>query len=193
MRTACIERRTGETDISLTLTIEGTGEYDIATGIPFLDHMLSAVARHGRFDIICKATGDLPVGAHHTMEDVAIVLGTAFHEAVGEGRGLKRFAHVMIPMDESCATVAIDLGGRPYLVFRASFVNAIECILEPSLIEHFFMSFSYAAGATMHMHATGRNEHHKCEALFKAFGIALSDATSLIPGYDRVPSTKETR
>ncbi|MBN1167896.1 MAG: imidazoleglycerol-phosphate dehydratase HisB [Methanospirillaceae archaeon] len=193
MRSATIERRTGETDISLTLTIEGTGEYDIATGIPFLDHMLSAVARHGRFDIICKAIGDLPVGAHHTMEDVAIVLGSAFREAVGEGCGLKRYAHVMIPMDESCATVVIDLGGRPYLVFRASFVNPIECILEPSLIEHFFISFCYAAGATMHMHATGRNEHHKCEALFKAFGIALADATSLIPGYDRIPSTKETR
>ncbi len=190
MRTALVNRTTRETEITLSLILDGTGVCDIETGIPFLDHMLTAVARHGKFDIVCKAKGDLPVGPHHTMEDVALVLGQAFKIAVGEGRGIKRYAHTMVPMDESCATVVMDFGGRPYLVFHASFTNLIEGILEPSLIEHFFSSFSTTSGATIHMDVTGRNEHHKCEALFKAFGIALTDATTVIPGCDVIPSTK---
>lgn len=190
MRTTHATRTTRETDIMVTLTLEGTGTCDIETGIPFLDHMLTTVTRYGAFDLTCRAHGDLLVGPHHTMEDVALVLGQAFKKAVGEGRGIKRYSHSMIPMDDSCATVVMDFGGRPYLVYHAEFTNLIEGILEPSLIEHFFFSFTSTAGVTMHIDVTGRNEHHKCEALFKAFGIALGGATSIIPGNNSILSTK---
>ena len=190
VRRSELSRKTKETNIRIDMNLDGTGICSINTGIPFFDHMLDSFARHGKIDLMISAEGDLPVGPHHTIEDVAIVLGSAFREAVGDGGGIRRFAHSIIPMDESRAMVAADISGRPFCVFSAPFSGLIEGILEPYLIEHFFVSFVSTARVTIHLEASGRSDHHMCEALFKACGIALHDATRITDTSGAIPSTK---
>lgn len=192
VRTASIERRTGETGVELTLNIDGSGAVDIATGIGFLDHMLHLFAHHGLFDLVIRASGDLHVDEHHTAEDVCICLGQAFDRALGERRGLVRTAHAYVPMDEALGFVAVDLSGRPYCVVDADFVTPRVGQLGTDLIAHLFESI--AMHGRMNLHARvlyGRNDHHKVEALFKALGRALDAATRMDERLgDAVPSTK---
>lgn len=190
MRTSEIHRTTRETDISLSIDLDGTGAGAIETGIPFFDHMLTSFSRHGRIDLSIQATGDIEVDTHHTIEDIGIVLGTAIAEAVGDGRGITRFADVAVPMDEALARVAIDLGGRGYLVFEGEFSPAGPGGIPGDLIEHFFFSLCIKAGVTAHISITGRNDHHIAEAAFKAFARALRAAVAIDPSIDDVPSTK---
>jgi imidazoleglycerol-phosphate dehydratase len=190
MRIAEISRKTRETEISVRFVLEGTGNSTINTGLPFLDHMLDAMTRHGRFDLTCTAVGDLHVDSHHTMEDVGIVLGEAIRKAVGEGRGIRRFAHAIVPMDESLATVALDCGGRSYLVYQGCYSAKVIGGIENDVFEHFFHSLCTKAGLNAHILFHGRNDHHQCEAVFKAFGIALSGAVQIVEGMSDIPSTK---
>jgi len=192
MRTAEVTRKTKETDIRVSLLLDGTGEVNAATGLPFFDHMLTAMAKHGGFDLLVQAEGDLAVDSHHTVEDTGIVLGEAIREAVGEGHGIRRFAHAIVPMDEALATVALDCGGRGHLVFQGCFSQKTLGTMDPEVFEHFFQSLCAKAGLNAHLLFQGRNDHHQCEALFKAFGIALGEAVSLRPGRTDIPSTKGT-
>jgi imidazoleglycerol-phosphate dehydratase len=194
LRTASISRRTGETDITLSLTIDGTGRAEVATGIGFLDHMLTLFAKHGLFDITVRATGDLHIDDHHTAEDVCICLGQALDQALGERRGIVRTAHSYVPMDEALGFVALDLGGRPYCVFDAAFVTPRVGQLGTDLIGHLFESVAVHGRLNVHARVLyGRNDHHKVEALFKAFGRALDAATRVDPRLGgAVPSTKGT-
>jgi imidazoleglycerol-phosphate dehydratase len=193
MRRAEVHRATRETDIRLSLGLDGTGTARIETGIPFFDHMLESFARHGRFDLGVEAAGDLAVDAHHTIEDTGIALGKALAAAVGEGKGITRFADAAVPMDEALARVALDLGGRGYLVFEGSFSPAGPGGIPGDLIEHFFYSLCTNAGLTAHISLTGRSDHHVCEAAFKAFGRALRAAVAIDPAMGgEVPSTKGT-
>jgi imidazoleglycerol-phosphate dehydratase len=190
-RVGSIERKTKETDVRVTLNLDGTGTADIATGVPMLDHLLSHVAVHGLLDLEIRATGDLQIDAHHTIEDVAIVLGDALDRALGDKRGITRMGHAYVPMDESLAFVAIDLSGRAYAVIDAQFSAPIIGTLPASLIEHFFETL--ATHAKMNLHARvlyGRDDHHKAEALFKALGRALSVAAAVDPRREGVASTK---
>ncbi len=190
MRKSEVHRATKETDISLSLDIDGTGAGDIDTGIPFFDHMLTSFARHGRVDLTVRAIGDLDVDTHHTIEDIGIVLGAALAEAVGDGRGITRFADVAVPMDEALGRVALDVGGRGYLIFEGAFSPVGPGGIPGDLIEHFFFSLCMQAGITAHVTVTGRNDHHVCEAAFKAFARALRAAVAIDPSIDDVPSTK---
>ncbi|NLA39029.1 MAG: imidazoleglycerol-phosphate dehydratase HisB [Methanomicrobiales archaeon] len=190
MRRGEIHRTTRETDISLSLDLDGTGAGTIETGIPFLDHMLTSFARHGRMDLSIRATGDLEVDSHHTIEDIGIILGTTIAEAVGDGRGITRFADAAIPMDEALARVALDLGGRGYLVFEGEFSPVGPGGIPGDLIEHFFFSLCMRAGITAHISVAGRNDHHIAEATFKAFARALRAAVAVDPSIDDIPSTK---
>ena len=190
MRLSEVKRKTKETNIEIYFSLDGSGRSTINTGIPFFDHMLDTFSRHGRFDLDIKATGDLHTGCHHTIEDIGIVLGQAFLKALGEGRGIQRFASIIIPMDESKAELVIDVGGRPYLVFEGSFSGPIEGVIEPWLIRHFFESFIQNAKVTIHANISGFSDHHKCEALFKSFAIALHNATKVVYDDGLVPSTK---
>ena len=193
MRKGEVRRATRETDISLSLDIDGTGAGAIDTGIPFFDHMLTSFARHGRMDLTIRAVGDLEVDAHHTIEDIGIVLGTALSEAIGDGRGITRFADAAVPMDEALARAALDVGGRGYLVFEGSFSPAGPGGIPGDLIEHFFYSLCTKAGITAHITVAGRNDHHICEAAFKAFARALRAAVAIDPAMvGDVPSTKGT-
>lgn len=191
-RSAAIQRRTGETDITLALSIDGSGASTIATGIGFLDHMLTLFAKHGLFDLNIQAAGDLHVDEHHTAEDVCICLGQAFDRALGERRGLVRTAHSYVPMDEALGLVAVDLGGRPYCVVDAAFVTPRVGQLGTDLIPHLFESL--AVHGRMNIHARvlyGHNDHHKVEALFKALGRALDAATRIDDRLGAaIPSTK---
>jgi len=189
MRKVQLKRTTKETDISLVLALDGTGKGSVKTGIPFFDHMLLAMAKHGGFDLACTTKGDLTVDCHHTVEDTGIVLGDAIRQAIGDGKGIRRFSHAIIPMDEAMATVALDCGGRGYLVYTGSFGDLNMGGIHSEIIEHFFHSLCIRAGITAHITFTGRNDHHKSEAVFKAFGIALSQAVALT-GKKGVPSTK---
>jgi imidazoleglycerol-phosphate dehydratase len=193
-RTATISRRTGETDITLTLTVDGTGAADLATGIGFLDHMLTLFAKHGLFDISAKAVGDLHVDEHHTAEDVCICLGQALDRALGDRRGIVRTAHSFVPMDEALGFVAVDLSGRPYCVLDAEFVTPRVGQLGTDLIAHLFESIAVHARLNLHARILyGHNDHHKVEALFKAFGRALDAATRIDERLGgAVPSTKGT-
>jgi imidazoleglycerol-phosphate dehydratase len=193
-RSATIERHTGETDVRLSLTVDGSGQADVQTGIGFLDHMLTLFAKHGLFDIRVQAQGDLHVDEHHTAEDVCICLGQALDRALGERRGLVRTAHSFVPMDEALGFVAIDLGGRPYCVVEAEWATPRVGQLGTDLIAHLFESL--AAHGRLNLHARvlyGRNDHHKIEALFKALGRALDAATRIDERLqDSIPSTKGT-
>jgi imidazoleglycerol-phosphate dehydratase len=174
---ATVHRQTKETDIQITLDLDGTGQYEIETGIGFLDHMLSHVAVHGLFDLTVQASGDLHVDPHHTMEDVALVLGQAFAEALGDKAGIVRMESANVPMDETLAFVAVDLSGRPYCVTEVEWAGPVVGGLPVTLISHFFESFGIAAGANVHARVLyGQNDHHKAEALFKALGRALDGA-----------------
>ncbi len=192
MRTSTISRRTGETDISIALNIDGSGQADVHTGIGFLDHMLTLWAKHGLFDLTVQANGDLHIDEHHTAEDTCICLGRALDEALGERRGLVRTAHSFVPMDEALALVAVDLGGRPYCVVQASFVTPRVGQLGTDLIVHLLESIAVHGRLNLHAQVLyGHNDHHKIEAIFKALGRALDAATRIdqrLAG--AVPSTK---
>jgi imidazoleglycerol-phosphate dehydratase len=192
MRTSTIQRKTNETDISLTLNLDGTGQHDIQTGVGFLDHMLTHVAVHGLFDLTVKAVGDLHIDAHHTIEDTALVLGQAFAEALGDKKGIVRMASAYAPMDEALAFVAVDLSGRPYTVVQADWRTPAIGQLPTSLIPHFLESFAVTARINLHARVLyGKDDHHQCEALFKALGRALDAATVIDPRRAGVvPSTK---
>lgn len=194
MRTSTISRQTNETSISISLNLDGSGKHEIATGLGFLDHMLTHIAVHGLFDLNVKATGDLHVDEHHTVEDVAIVLGQAFAEALGDKKGIIRTAHAYVPMDEALALVALDLSGRPYTVTQVEWRTPAVGGIATSLFEHFFESFAAAARINLHAQVLyGRDDHHKAEALFKALGRALDAATQIdARRAGVVPSTKGT-
>jgi len=190
-RSATIQRATKETNVHIELNLDGTGQADIATGIGFLDHMLQHVAHHGLFDLTIKATGDLDIDEHHTAEDVAIALGQAFDQALGERAGITRMSDAWVTMDEALAHVIVDLSGRPYAVFSGTFDTPRIGTLGTSLIPHIFESI--ATHGRMNLHARvlyGRDDHHKAEGLFKALGRALDAATRIDPRRSGVPSTK---
>ncbi|MFA4876710.1 MAG: imidazoleglycerol-phosphate dehydratase HisB [Methanoregula sp.] len=190
MRIVEIRRETKETNIAIRLNPDGSGKVAADSGVAFFDHMLTAMARHGGFDMTLTAQGDLHVDCHHTVEDIGIVLGDAIKQAIGEGKGMKRFSHAIIPMDESLAQVALDCGGRGYLAFSGSFGNKAVGTVPSDLFEHFFYSLCTRAGITAHISFSGKNDHHKCEAVFKAFGIALGEALSITGDKKIVRSTK---
>jgi imidazoleglycerol-phosphate dehydratase len=185
-----VARRTRETDIGVTLDLDGSGQTSIETGIGFYDHVLGALAHHGLFDLEIRATGDLHVDEHHTVEDVALVLGAAFAEALGDRAGIRRFGDSSVPMDESVATAIIDVGGRPYAVIDLPFRAERAGTLPLQLVDHSLESFARAAGATLHLRGTGRNDHHLAEAAFKALGRALRVACEPDPRRTGVASTK---
>ncbi|MEE8391182.1 MAG: imidazoleglycerol-phosphate dehydratase HisB [Anaerolineae bacterium] len=194
IRTATIHRQTKETDVRVTLDLDGTGRHEVDTGIGFLDHMLAHAAVHGLFDLTVQASGDLHVDPHHTVEDVALTLGAAFDQALGDRAGIVRTGSATVPMDESLAFVAVDLSGRPYCVTEADWAGPTVGDLPVTLIAHFFESFAVTARANVHARVLyGRDDHHKAEALFKALGRALDKATR--PDSRRggmIPSTKGT-
>ena len=181
-RIAKLNRKTNETDIKMELNLDGSGKYEIDTGIGFLDHMLSGFAKHGFFDLKLKVKGDLFVDGHHTTEDVGIVLGQAIRTAIGDKKGIKRYGSLTIPMDETLALCAVDLCGRPYLGYDAEFTVEKLGYLDTELIREFFYAVSYSAGMNLHLRmlASGNN-HHMAEAMFKAFGRALDEATTIDP------------
>lgn len=186
----CI-RKTKETDIAITINLDGQGKNQIDTGIPFFDHMLNGFARHGLFDLDVKVVGDLEVDCHHTVEDTGIVLGQAIAEALGDKAGIKRYGSFLLPMDETLALCAIDLSGRPYLNFRAEFPTEHIGGLDTEMIKEFFYAVSYSAAMNLHLKIMdGGNSHHMAEALFKAFGKALDAATLEEPRMKDVWSTK---
>jgi imidazoleglycerol-phosphate dehydratase len=192
LRTASITRTTGETQISLTLNLDGQGQAQINTGVGFLDHMLTLWAKHGLFDLTVEATGDLHIDEHHTAEDTCICLGRALDQALGERRGIVRTAHSFVPMDEALALVAVDLGGRPYCVVQADFATPRVGQLGTDLIFHLLESIAFHGRMNIHAQVLyGRNDHHKIEAIFKALGRALDAATRHDPRLaDAIPSTK---
>ena len=190
-RIAAISRKTKETDISITLTLDGSGKTDISTGIGFFDHMLDGFSRHGFFDLTAKADGDLDVDCHHTIEDAGIVLGTAIKEAIGDKTGIRRYGSMILPMDETLVLCAIDLSGRPYFSFDGAFSCERVGDMDTEMVREFFYAISYSAGMNLHMKVLdGVNNHHIIEALFKAFGQALDQATSIDPRIHGILSTK---
>ncbi|MCI5827662.1 MAG: imidazoleglycerol-phosphate dehydratase HisB [Lachnospiraceae bacterium] len=190
-RTATVERNTKETKIRVTLELDGTGMGQIDTGIGFFDHMLEGFTRHGLFDLTAKCQGDIQVDSHHSIEDMGIVLGSAIREALGDKKGIVRYGSCMLPMDETLAMCAIDLSGRPYLVFDAPFKGAMVGTMDTQMAREFFYAVSYAAGMNLHLKVLyGENDHHMMEALFKAFAKALDAATRFDPRITDVLSTK---
>lgn len=189
-RKGTAERETGETSVSVEFVIEGDGESDVDTGVAFLDHMLVAVAKHGLFDLTVKAEGDLETGDHHTVEDTAIVLGHAFSDAVGDGAGIERFGDRRAPMDEALARVSVDISGRGHAFTDIALGRDAVGDLTNEMVPHFFGTFARNAGVTLHVDADGENDHHVVEAAFKAFALALDDATRHDERRDDVPSTK---
>lgn len=190
-RIAEVSRKTGETDIKVKINLDGSGKSNIDTGIGFFDHMLTAFAKHGFFDLDVKVVGDLNVDGHHTVEDTAIVIGNAINKAVGDKKGIRRYGSMLLPMDETLAMCAIDLCGRPYFVMDAEFTAPMIGDFDTQLVSEFFYSMSYAAMMNLHLRiVTGSNEHHKVEAMFKAFAKALDEATSFDPRITDVLSTK---
>jgi imidazoleglycerol-phosphate dehydratase len=192
-REATVERATGETDIRVELTLEGSGAGTRGTGVGFLDHMLDLLARHGRLDLEVRAGGDLQTGAHHTVEDTAIVFGQALDKALGERRGIARYGAATVPMDEARASCAIDISGRPFTLFEARLPPGATGGFEHELTEEFFRAVANAAKLTLHLRVeAGTNAHHMIEAAFKAFARALRQASAIDPTETGVPSTKGT-
>lgn len=190
-RTGMCERRTKETDISVTIDLDGTGNNEIHTGIGFFDHMLDGFARHGLFDLKVRVAGDLNVDCHHTVEDTGIVLGRAVADALGDKAGIRRYGHMLLPMDETLALCAVDLSGRPYLKFDADFTVPRLGELDTEMIREFFYAVSYSAMMNIHLKIMDAgNNHHMAEALFKAFGKALDQATSKEQRLDGAWTTK---
>ena len=192
IRKSTIERKTGETDISLSLDLDGTGSVRADTGVPFLDHMLDALGRHGRLDLTVSCTGDAAMDPHHTVEDVGIALGVAIRQALGDKKGVARFAHAYAPLDEALARVVIDVSGRPFLSFEAPMPEpVIGSDFAASLVEEFWRALVMNAGLTCHIDLLrARNSHHAAEAIFKAGALALRDATRRTGTPGAVPSTK---
>ena len=189
-RAAAVSRATAETDIDLTLEIDGDGESEVDTGVGFFDHMLEALATHGLFDLTVSCDGDLEVDDHHTVEDVGIALGEAFDEALGERERIVRYADRRVPLDESVASVVVDVSGRPRFYFEGTFSQAAVGELASDMARHFFESLAVNAGLTLHAEIEGRNAHHEIEALFKAVARAMDDATRIDERRSGTPSTK---
>jgi len=192
MRKSSIQRKTNETDISLTLNLDGTGKYNISTGIGFFDHMLTQMAVHGLMDIDLQAKGDLHIDAHHTIEDCGLVLGDAIGQALGSKQGIRRMAEASVPMDDALAWVVLDLSGRPYSVIQTKWISPNVGGIPTSLIEHFFESVAVTSHINLHINILyGKDNHHIAEALFKAFARALDTATQLDPRRaGNIPSSK---
>lgn len=191
-RSATITRNTKETQIEVSVDLDGTGQYEISTGIGFLDHMLEQLARHGLFDIKVKATGDLHIDFHHTTEDVGIALGEAFNKALGERKGIVRYGHMHIPMDETLSRVSLDLSNRPYLIWLVDFSKPKLGEMDTELFKEWFQAFAFAAGMTLHVeNIYGANNHHIVESCYKALARALRIAVAIDPrAADSIPSTK---
>lgn len=190
-RIADCKRTTKETDIALTLNLDGSGKADIDTGIGFFDHMLDGFSRHGMFDLNVRVKGDLIVDCHHTIEDTGIVLGTAIKEAVGDKKGMKRFGSCILPMDETLVLCAVDLSSRPYLSFDGEFTTDRVGYMDTEMVKEFFYAISYTAGMNLHIKVlSGGNNHHMIEAMFKAFARALDEATGFDPRITDILSTK---
>ena len=190
-RSAEIQRKTNETDIAMSLNIDGSGKADINTGIGFFDHMLNSFARHGFFDLSLKVKGDLYVDSHHTIEDTGIVLGEAIKKALGDKKGIKRYGYFILPMDETLVLASLDLSGRPYLVFDAEFSTDRVGDYDTEMVKEFFYAVSYTAGMNLHIKVlSGNNNHHIIEGIYKAFAKALDEATSFDARITDVLSTK---
>jgi imidazoleglycerol-phosphate dehydratase len=190
-RTAAVTRETAETDIEVTLDLDGDGDATVDTGIGFFDHMLESFATHGLFDLTVKCDGDLEIDAHHSVEDVAITLGEAVDEALGEKRAIRRFADRRVPLDEAVASVVVDVSGRPYFAFDGEFSQESVGGTTSHMAKHFLRSLATNAGLTLHAEVTGENAHHEVEALFKGLARALDDATRIDERRSDTPSTKD--
>ena len=192
MRTAEVKRKTAETDISLTLTLDGGGNAAVDSGVGFLDHMLTLFAKHGRFDLVLQCRGDVQVDDHHTTEDIGIALGQAFREALGEKRGIVRYGHFLLPMDEALILSAVDLSGRSYLGFSVPMPTQKVGTFDTELVEEFFLGFTRNLGCNLHVRSlAGSNTHHIIEGVFKCVARALKDAVSVDPALGgEIPSTK---
>ncbi|MBD2864669.1 imidazoleglycerol-phosphate dehydratase HisB [Paenibacillus oceani] len=190
-RTAAIERKTNETNIKLAFNVDGTGVSEIQSDVHFMNHMLDLFTKHGLFDLRIEADGDIEIDDHHTTEDMGICLGQAFREALGDKRGIKRYANVFVPMDEALAQVAVDISNRPHLEYRAEFPSAQVGSFTTELVHEFLWKFALEARVTLHVIVHyGSNTHHMVEAIFKALGRALDEATTIDPRVQGVPSTK---
>src|SRR5271156_3536544 len=194
MRKASVKRKTKETDVEVTIDLDGEGRAAVVTGIGFLDHMLDLLARHSRIDISVKAKGDLHIDQHHTTEDVGIALGQAFKKALGDMKGITRYADVHVPMDEALTRVAVDLSGRPFLVFKVDFVRAKIGAFDTALVQEWFQAFAVNSAMTLHVATLyGSNDHHVAESCFKGLARALRAAVAIDPrAANEVPSTKGT-
>lgn len=192
MRTASVERKTKETEIAVSLNLDGSGIYDVSTGIGFLDHMLEQLSRHSLMDLTVKAKGDLHIDFHHTTEDTGIAIGEAFSKALGERKGITRYASVLIPMDETLSRVALDISNRPYLIWRVQFTKPKLGDMDTELFKEWFQAFAQAAGITLHVeNLYGENNHHIVESCYKGLARSLRDAIEIDPRKaDEVPSTK---
>lgn len=191
MRQASIERKTSETNIALQFNIDGEGKTELKTDVPFLDHMLDLFTKHGQFDLTVQAKGDIEIDYHHTVEDIAICLGQAFREALGDKKGIKRYSSVFVPMDEALGQVIVDISNRPHLEYRAEFPSANVGTFPVELFHEFFWKLALEARITLHIIVHyGHNTHHMIEAVFKALGRALDEATTIDPRVKGVPSTK---
>ena len=187
-RNANVSRKTSETDIKIKLNLDGTGEYDISTGVNFFNHMLESFSKHSMVDLDIQAKGDIEIDDHHTIEDIGILLGEAFSEAIGDKKGIRRMAHAIIPMDESVATVAVDISGRSYCNMKLDFKNDKIGDMTSDVLIHFFESFASSAKLNIYGTVEGANDHHKAEAIFKAFAKSIKDAIKI--EHDQIPSTK---
>ena len=194
LRTATVERKTNETTIAVTVNLDGEGRYAVSTGIGFLDHMLEQLSRHSLIDLSVEAKGDLHIDGHHTAEDSAIAIGQAFAKALGESRGIRRFGQALSAMDEALTQVVVDISGRPYCVWKVRLDRPMLGDLDTELVQHWFQTFAFNAGLTLHMQTLyGANNHHICESCFKGLARALREATEVDPRKaDAVPSTKGT-
>ena len=187
-RNANVSRKTSETDINIKMDLDGTGEYNISTGVNFFNHMLESFSKHSMVDLDVQAVGDIEIDDHHTIEDIGILLGEAFNEAIGDKKGIKRMAHAIVPMDESVATVAIDISGRSYCNMSLDFKNEKIGDMTSDVIIHFFESFASSAKLNIYGTAEWANDHHKAEAVFKAFAKSVKEAIKV--EHDQIPSTK---
>lgn len=187
-RSSNVSRKTSETEIDIKMNLDGSGNYNISTGVNFFNHMLESFSKHSMIDLDIQASGDVEIDDHHTIEDVGILLGEAFSEAIGDKKGIKRMAHAIVPMDESVATVAIDISGRSYCNMNFSFKNEKIGDMTSDIVIHFFESFASSAKINIYCTAEGANDHHKAEAIFKAFAKSLKEAVKV--EHDQIPSTK---
>lgn len=188
VRNSNVSRKTSETEIDIKMNLDGSGNYNISTGVKFFNHMLESFSKHSMIDLDIQAKGDIEIDDHHTIEDVGILLGEAFREAIGDKKGIKRMAHAIVPMDESVATVAVDIGGRSYCNMNLDFKNEKIGDMTSDIVIHFFESFAGSAKINIYGTVEGANDHHKAEAIFKAFAKSLKEAVKV--EHDQIPSTK---